>query len=40
MFGDRDILPSLRKCDLVNGLVRKGLWCERWTPKKGNGAER
>ena len=37
MFGERDILPSLRKCDLVNGLVRKGLWCERWTPKKGNG---
>jgi hypothetical protein len=39
MYGDRDILPSLRKCELVNGLVRDNNWCDRWTPRntKGNG---
>jgi hypothetical protein len=37
MWGDRDILPELRKCDLVNGLERSGYGCDRWVAKKGNG---
>jgi hypothetical protein len=38
MFGDRDIVPHLRKCDVVNGLVRDEYWCEHWVArKKGNG---
>ena len=36
MVGDRDILPNLRKCELVNGLVRNTHWCCRWT-KRSNG---
>jgi len=34
MFGDRDVLPSLRKCDLINGLVQRAYWCERWVARK------
>jgi hypothetical protein len=39
MFGDRDLLPDLRKCDLVNGLVRRTYWCTHWLARnsKGNG---
>jgi hypothetical protein len=33
MFGDRDILPNLRKCELVNGLVRDNNWCSKWQAK-------
>ena len=36
MFGDRDILPNLRTCSVVCGLVRDKKWCDQWT-KKGNG---
>ena len=35
MFGDKDIHPGLRYCDLVSGLVRKNRWCCLWTARKG-----
>ena len=37
MFGDRDVLPSLRKCDEVCGLVRAVKWCDKFSPRKGYG---